>query len=114
MKSEERIQQEIIMGFNNQYKAFRGLLCYNLNNSIGGYRGRVNKFLGLIKGRSDLVFYWNGSAYHIELKNATGQQKPEQKDWQRLVEQNGFKYYLVRSSEEGLELISTIIKNHPL
>tara|TARA_R110002020_G_scaffold77403_1_gene195410 strand:- start:1668 stop:2012 length:345 start_codon:yes stop_codon:yes gene_type:complete len=114
MKSEERIQQEIIMEFNNTYKTYRGLLCYNLNNSIGGYRGRVNKFLGLVKGRSDLVFYWNGSAYHIELKTATGQQKPEQKDWQALVERYGFKYYIIRSSEDGMKLIASIIKNHPL
>jgi hypothetical protein len=112
--SEERIQQEIVMWFNNCYQGYRGLLCYNLNNSVGGYRGKVNKFLGLVKGRSDLVFYWNGRAYHIELKTATGQQKPEQKEWQSLVERYGFRYYLIRSPEDGKKLIDSIIKNHPL
>ena len=109
--SEERIQQEIIMDFNNSYATYRGLLCYNLNNSIGGFRGKINKFLGLVKGRSDLTFYWNGKAYHLELKTLTGTQKPEQKAWQRLVESQGFKYYIIRTPEEAKKLIASIIKN---
>ena len=43
MKSEARIQQEIVMFFNNEYPELRGCLCYNNNNSVGGLRGKLNK-----------------------------------------------------------------------
>ena len=102
--SEERLQQEIIMDFNNTYPHLRGCLCYNLNNSIGGYRGNVNKFLGVIKGRSDLSLYLGGVATMIELKTETGTQKPEQKKWQALMEAQGFEYVIVRSLEAWQEL----------
>ena len=99
MKSEARIQQEIVMYFNNEYPELRGCLCYNNNNSVGGLRGKLNKFLGVIKGRSDM----------IELKTEKGIQSQHQKDWQKLIENQGFEYYIVRSIEEFKELILKII-----
>ena len=109
MKSESRIQQEIVVHFNNKYPNLRGCLCYNNNNSVGGYRGKVNKYLGIIKGRSDMVLYYLGKAIHIELKTETGKQRKDQKEWQSLMESQGFDYYIIRSLEEFIELIEKII-----
>ena len=109
MKSEARIQQEIVMYFNNEYPELRGCLCYNNNNSVGGLRGKINKFLGVIKGRSDMVLYYKSFSVMIELKTEKGIQSQHQKDWQKLIENQGFEYYIVRSIEEFKELILKLI-----
>ena len=78
MYSEVKIQSQIFQWHWNNYPEERGLLCYNLNNSANKIQGNQNKALGLIKGRSDMVYYYNGTAVMIELKNATGKQSKEQ------------------------------------
>ena len=108
-KSESRIQQEIVVSFNNRMPQLRGLLCYNLNNSIGGKRGKDNKYMGLIAGRSDMVFYYKMKAYHIELKTETGIQKPEQKKWEKIIRSQSFSYTIVRSLDEFWHYILPIL-----
>ena len=109
MKSEARIQQEIVMFFNNEYPELRGCLCYNNNNSVGGLRGKLNKFLGVVKGRSDMVLYYKSFSVMIELKTEKGTQSDYQRAWQYLMSQQGFEYYIIRSLEEFKELIVKII-----
>ena len=109
MKSEARIQQEIVMFFNNEYPELRGCLCYNNNNSVGGLRGKLNKFLGVVKGRSDMVLYYKGFSVMIELKTEKGRQSDSQRAWQYLMINQGFRYYIIRSLEEFKELITKII-----
>ena len=109
MKSEARIQQEIVMFFNNEYPELRGCLCYNNNNSVGGLRGKLNKFLGVVKGRSDMVLYYKGFSVMIELKTEKGRQSDSQRAWQYLMTNQGFRYYIIRSLEEFKELITKII-----
>ena len=109
MKSETRVQQEIVMWWNNEYPQYRGLLCYNNNNSIGGFRGKQNKYLGIVVGRSDLVLYLGGVATMIELKNDMGAQKPAQKKWQALVEREGFRYEIIRSLGEFQKLVKELV-----
>jgi hypothetical protein len=103
MTSEVKIQSQIFQWHWNNYPTERGLLCYNLNNSANKIQGAQNKALGLIKGRSDLVYYYKGSAIMIELKNATGKQTKEQIVWQELVESQGFIYLVMRSLEDFIE-----------
>jgi len=109
MKSEARIQQEIVMFFNNEYPELRGCLCYNNNNSTGAYRGKVNKFLGVVKGRSDMVLYYNGNSYMLELKNEKGRQSLAQKEWQELMVFHGFEYAVIRSLEDFKEILNIIL-----
>ena len=109
MKSEARIQQEIVMFFNNEYPELRGCLCYNNNNSVGGLRGKLNKFLGVVKGRSDMVLYYKSFSVMIELKTEKGRQSDSQRAWQYLMINQGFRYYIIRSLEEFKELITKII-----
>ena len=103
--SEGFLQQEIVMFYNNEYPNLRGTLCYNLNNSTGGFRGKMNKFLGVIAGRSDLALYREGKAIMIELKTKTGTQKPAQAKWQALMESQGFEYIIIRSLEEFKQIL---------
>ena len=109
MESEAKLQMEIVRWFNNNYPELRGLLCYNLNNSEGSWRGKKNKFLGVIAGRSDLVLYHSGSAYMIELKNAKGTQRPAQVKWEKLVKSQGFEYVVLRTLGEFVLYVKGLI-----
>ncbi len=110
LEAEERIQTACYVYFHNTFPEHRGLLCYNLNNSKNKIDGARNKAMGIQKGRSDLVLYWQGRAVMIEMKTPTGEQSPEQIEWQRKVEGQGFEYHLVRSLEEFQKIILTILK----
>ena len=101
--SEVKIQAQIFQYHWNNYPEERGLLCYNLNNSANKIQGSQNKAIGLIKGRSDMVYYNNGTAIMIELKNDTGKQSKEQLLWQTTIEKAGFKYLIMRSLQDFID-----------
>jgi len=108
---ENRLQQDCFIWFHNSMPSLRGLLCYNLNNSVNYISGAQNKTMGLQAGRSDLVFYYKGKAHMIELKTVTGTQKEVQKEWQKIIESQGFDYYIIRTLSDFTELIKKIINN---
>lgn len=105
MQSEIKLQSECFILHWNNYPSERGLLCYNLNNSANKIQGNQNKALGLIKGRSDMVYYKTGKAIMLEFKTETGKQSKEQKEWQLLVESQGFEYHIIRSLEDFKKII---------
>ena len=104
-KSEIKLQAEIFKYFHNNFPNERGLLCYNLNNSANKIQGNQNKALGLIAGRSDMVYYRNGVATMIELKTIDGTQSKAQKEWEILIKKQGFEYFIVRNLEDFKNLI---------
>ena len=108
-REEERLQMACVRWFNLQYPQYHGLLNCNLNNSSNKISGKRNKDMGVIRGRSDLVLYFASTATHIELKTDKGRQSQAQKDWQQLIESQGFKYYIIRSIEKFVKLINHII-----
>lgn len=110
--NEDRIQQECYLWFHNTFPHFRGLLCYNLNNSANKIQATKNKGMGLQKGRSDMVFYYNGKAYMIEMKTEKGTQKIDQIKWQSVVESQGFTYRIARSKDDFQKIIFHILDNN--
>ena len=106
--SEDKIQSECFVWFHNTYPQYRGLLCYNLNNSKNRIDGARNKAKGLIAGRSDMVLYFRGTAFMLEFKTPDGYQSREQREWQNLVESHGFNYFLVRSLDEFKKLFVSL------
>jgi len=108
--SEDKLQSDCYMWFHSTYPDFRGLLCYNLNNSKNKIRAMMDKGMGLQPGRSDLVFYYNAKAYMLEAKTETGTQEPNQKVWEAKIVKAGFTYQIFRSKEEFISLIVAIIK----
>lgn len=112
--NEDRIQSDCYTWFHNSFPELRGLLCYNLNNSRNKVRAMMDKAMGLQKGRSDMVFYWKGTATMLELKTEEGYQSKEQKEWQSRIEKAGFQYYVIRSLEEFQQLINKIIQSNSL
>jgi hypothetical protein len=108
--SEDKLQSECYLWFHNTYPELRGLLCYNLNNSMNRIRGMMDKSMGLQPGRSDMVFYYQGRAVMIEFKTLDGRQSKVQMEWQQKIQQAGFYYYIIRSLEEFQQLTLHIIK----
>ena len=105
---EDRLQADAYRWFHNTYPHLRGLLNYNHNNSRNVIEGAKNKAMGLQKRRSDMVLYLSGKAFMIEWKTAKGTQSAKQKQWQSLIEAQGFSYYLVRSVEEFKHIITIL------
>jgi len=109
--TETQIQKKCVKWFEAKYPKFKGLLNYNLNNSANRVRGKLNKDLGLQPGRSDMVFYYNSKALHIEFKTSKGVQSKAQKDWQQIIEWQGFNYVIVRNLSDFKEAIQSMIAN---
>lgn len=61
-----------------------------------------NRIIQLLPdGFSDLLFLGeNGRCVFIEMKQANGEQRQSQKDFQCAVERLGFEYYIIRSVDE--------------
>lgn len=97
-KSENRIQQECYMWFWNTYPEYRRLLFAVPN---GGARsiieGKLFKDTGVVAGVSDMLLMVDTETYCFELKTTIGTQSDKQISWQKLVEREGFKYYIIRS-----------------
>lgn len=108
--SEDKLQSECYLWFHNEFPELRGLLCYNLNNSMNKIRGMTDKAMGLQPGRSDMVFYYKGQAFMIEFKTLDGVKSKNQKEWQKVIERSGFSYSIVKSLDEFQTLILRLIK----
>ena len=107
-RPEQEIQQAIVKYFEYQYPSLKGCLCANLNNSKDARTGGINKSMGVVAGRSDLVLYYNGRAFHIEVKAPKGRQSEAQKEWQKIMEHQGFGYSIVYSLDDFIELLRWI------
>jgi len=108
-KSENRIQQEAVIAFHNKYPNLRGCLFHVPNGGMSAQHGKLLKQIGVVAGVSDLIFLYDGTATLFETKNKYGKQQPVQENWQRLMEKQGFKYYVYRSKELFMEIIKNII-----
>lgn len=71
-------------------------------------QGAIRKSLGVVAGVADLLFLVARGGYHglcIEMKDDRGTQKPAQKEWQAIVEREGYKYVICRSLEQFEKII---------
>jgi hypothetical protein len=113
MKTEDRIQQECYMWFWNTYPELRKLLFAIPN---GRYRNVIDAVIlnktGLVAGVSDMIFLYKGTAYLFELKTETGVQSDVQKEWEAIVNKQGFNYYIIRDFIEFSKVIVGIINNN--
>lgn len=101
---ESKIQQEIVMWFKNNYclKTMnpRCAIFSVPNEGKSAKEMMFKKATGLMAGASDLIVLMPNKCLFVECKNATGYQRPEQKEFQSIVEALGFEYHLVRSLED--------------
>jgi hypothetical protein len=69
---------------------------------------------GTLAGVNDMIFYWNGKAYFIEMKDDTGTVRAEQKFFHRSLAIHGMDNYVFRTVDEVYNLIRDIITRFPL
>lgn len=109
MKTEDKIQQEIVMWYRNTYCLKNHNprnLIFSVPNDSKDAKEQMRKIAtGLYAGVSDLIIIHFGKVLFVEVKNDKGRQSDKQKDFQQLIEAQGFKYYLVRSLEELKQII---------
>lgn len=109
MKTENKIQQEIIVYFRNTYclknHDLRSII-FSVPNDSKDAKEQMRKIAtGLMAGVSDLICIHNGKVLFIECKDDKGRQSDKQKEFQKLIEAQGFSYYLVRSLEDFKKII---------
>ena len=82
----------------------------------GGYRTPTTaakiKAEGALPGVSDLILLIARGGYHgllIEMKTDKGRQSEAQREWQRLIEADGYKYVVVRSIEEFIRVVEAYL-----
>ena len=110
---ESRIQQACVKWFRLQYPRFK-LNLFAVPN--GGLRGKfeaaIMKMEGVTAGVADLLFLFPSKGYHglcIEMKTAKGKQQATQKEWQKTIEQCGYKYVICRSFDDFKTEISAYL-----
>ena len=111
--NEGRIQAECFQWFHNSFPQYRGLLfhCPNEHDRADSnpIQGAIRKSLGVWPGVADLIcLIPRGShgALLIEMKDEHGQQKPAQKEWQKIVEAQNYRYEICRSLEQFKNIIN--------
>lgn len=111
MKSESRIQQEIVQWFRNNY-------CLKHHNPqciiFSVPNERSDKFeqmrmvqTGLLSGVSDLVVIISGRVIFIECKDDKGRQTDKQREFEGRVQILGFEYHLIRDLDTFQNLVNT-------
>ena len=110
MKSEDKIQQEIVMWYRNNYclkKHDPRNLIFSVPNDSKDAKEQMRKIAtGLFSGVSDLIMIHFGNVYFIEVKTDVGRQSDKQKEFQMLVENQGLKYFLVRNLKNFQEILA--------
>lgn len=115
--NEGKIQAECYAWFWENYPRYRKLLFHVANENDRAdsniIQGAIRRSLGVVAGVSDFIFLVASGGYHglcIEMKDEKGTQKPAQKEWQSLVESQGYRYEICRSLPQFKELIYDYLK----
>ena len=107
--AEDDLQMQCVTWFRLQFPKYARLLHHSPNGGRRNAReGARFKKMGVQPGFPDLVLLVASQDCHalfIELKSATGRQEDSQKEYQALVEAQGYRYALVRSFDEFKKLI---------
>lgn len=117
-KTENFIQQEIVIWFNNNYCLSKhNPRCMILSIPNGGARnsreGKTLKNTGLLPGASDLIVILPNNILLIEVKTDTGIQSNCQISFMESVKKLGHHYYLVRSLDEFKNVLNPHLKSPP-
>jgi len=111
MKTEARIQQEIVQWFRNEYcRTVHQPQCmiFSVPNEGRNVKEQMRKLsTGMMSGVSDLIVMMQNRILFVEVKDETGKQSKNQILFQERARIMGFDYYLVRSLEEFKEIIQS-------
>jgi len=108
-KTENKIQQEMFIWFNNTYTINKlGIFASVPNDSKDAKKQMRKKATGMKVGHADFnVYLPNGKVLMFEVKTPIGKQSDHQKRFELEVKCLGFEYYIVRSLEDFKNIIET-------
>lgn len=109
---EMKLQAECFRAAWNDFPITRKLL-FHVENELNfagdnSIRGAIRRSEGIVKGVSDLILLIPRRCWHglmIELKTEGGRQSPAQKEWQSLVEAQGYRYEIIRNLDDFRSLL---------
>jgi hypothetical protein len=104
-KSESKIQQEIVIWYRNNNLNNNNVIFSVPNEGKSAKEQMFKKATGLMSGVSDLICINNGEILFIECKDEKGRQSDKQKEFEIIINSQGFKYFLVRSLEEFKKIV---------
>ena len=114
---ESNLQKSCVKWFRLTYRKYKHLLFAVPN---GGARsaitGAILKAEGVTRGVADLLLLVPNKKYHglcIEMKTPKGRQSPEQKQWQKAVEDQGYYYAVCRCFDDFYNLVEWYLKQPP-
>ena len=107
---EHDLQKSMIQWFDMQYPKLKlNLFAVPNGSNIGQRAGAYMKSEGLRSGVADLLFCYKGVCTFIEVKTPKGKQSDTQKEFGKMMEDNGFSYVIVRELYVFRELIRVLI-----
>lgn len=112
---EHQIQCACVQWFHYQHPGLRHNLFAVPN---GGRRDKVTaaklKAEGVLAGVADLILLKSNSRYGallIEMKTRKGRQADTQREWQRRIEADGYKYVVCRSVDDFMREVNAYISD---
>jgi hypothetical protein len=109
MKTESKIQQEIVMWFRNNYCLKHNIprcAIFSVPNERKDTRELMKmKATGLMAGVSDLIIAIPSKVLFVEVKDDKGRQSDKQKYFEESIKGLNLEYYLVRSLEDFQNII---------
>lgn len=104
---ESQIQKQIVNAVRLLYPKS---LLFSVPNEARRSKatGGILKASGMVSGVSDLIFIHKGNVVFFEVKTETGKQAESQKLFEENITKQGFKYFVVRSANETLNIIVTL------
>lgn len=107
---EHRIQVSCVKWFRYKFPKLANLLYAIPNGSRRDViTGKILKDEGVVRGVSDLNLDIANRFYHglrVEMKTPKGVQSKEQREFQKLMESQGFKYVICRSLNDFMKEIT--------
>lgn len=114
---EMKIQAECVKVAWNEFPETRCCLFHVANeidrSDSSPMLGARRRAEGIVRGVSDLILMLPRKGFHalcIEMKTETGYQSSFQKDWQKIVESNGYKYVVCRSVEQFRDILTEYLR----
>jgi len=117
MKPHDKLQSDCFMWIWNEKPELR-YLCFTTRNNLTSQEGDLQskikmgqmKAMGMVKGTTDLIFYWCGRLYGFDIKIDKDRLSKEQKEFISALRAQGGGGCEIRSLEQFQAEIENIIK----
>lgn len=110
---ESVIQRACVKWFRLSHRRLSNLLFSVPNGAkMSITQAKVMKAEGLLSGVSDLILLYPSSKHHglcVEMKIVKGRQSDSQREFQRAVENAGYKYIICRSIDDFINEIGNYL-----